>query len=279
MMKTITLSELKSKDILEGDLFLPVSETRQICLLKSGSYLSGQDFEKYDRDFFLMEKKRDDFSFHNYLDFFRELKKTRLEKEKKKIVIKFFKGFLIHLKKPDHFFSFSLACFHELNQIPRDTLISMNETDINLFRHSFYSSPVSVLLCLANDFYEFSFLQDMYHLCFLSQLAKVSENYNFEAASNYHLNREELKKGREIVTELKLLHFDHLIESVLTKHSSLEDHMMSWDQIFMISQEIFLDKSYEFTFEKISENHWGFQQVEWKRFLSTLELLEQLEAA
>jgi hypothetical protein len=239
----LLVSDVAKKNICDGHLYLSVGE-RKFYLMKPGvfvdpDFIKKQAINNHEFDFqsVIDQDAKEQFKKH-----FNELKSMKLEKELRGKCTEILSYFCSVYSTEAHFLSFAMACYEEFCELPIPQQLMMHETDMYLFRKSFYSAAFSILVGISNDFYHFPMLRDFYNvtfsldigLCEISYSYFVAEACNLESrmpgSGRGYLENEKAtelekdtfiahpEKSYEMLKSLNILNFPELAEAVLFQH-------------------------------------------------------------
>lgn len=282
--KIIGIREITKKNLCDGKLFLNVGG-KNIFLMSSGTFIDDEFIKKHAalNSKFVLEQEINHEIKSEFKRLFKELKYTQFEKDLRLKCLEIIDAFYRIYREENHFISFALAAYEEFCLLPRHEQSSLHEADVNLFRKSLYSAAFSVLISIANDFYHYLVLRDLYNVTFSLDLGLGGENYTYyisEACNREsrfpgegirYLEQENVSKaekelylqhprvGSEKLSSLNILSYPKLSQIILFQHelSSGEGfpdgikkgQISIWDSIAILADSL-VEISSEHEFEK-----------------------------
>ncbi len=279
----LLLKDLAQKKICDGHLYL--SGTRKFYLMRPGilldpAFLKKQALtnNKYELELVISSEAKNSFR-----EMFHHLRHLELEKDlrlKCAEVLTYFNH--VHLEG-EHFLSFALACYEEFCQLPFQFQVDLHETDMLLFRKALYSGAFAVITGMANNFYHYLMLKDLYNITFSLDLGLVGHGYSYFVAEACNVENQDPGKGREhlnkkgasqlekktffehpeksyqLLRSLELLTYPELTECILYQHEissgdgfprGIKKGLVSSSEAVIIFADSLVKISAEYSFEK-----------------------------
>jgi hypothetical protein len=180
----LAIKDLAKKTICDGHLYISGKESRRFYVLQPGMIID-EDFIKKHAvlnttfDFLPVVKPQNREGFHSL---FKELKYSQFEIDQRNKCLEVLRFFHETYSEENHFLDFALAAFEEFNLIPLEDLKRMHSIDINLFRKSLYSAAFSVVVAMANDFYHYMLLRDLFNLTLSLDMGLCDSHYSYFVA-------------------------------------------------------------------------------------------------
>lgn len=180
----LAIKDLAKKTICDGHLYISGKESRRFYVLQPGMIVE-EDFIKKHAvlnttfDFRPVTEKD---NLERFRSFFKELKYSQFEIDQRKKCLETLRFFHQIFSEDTHVLDFALATFEEFNLIPLDDLKRMHNLDINLFRKSLYSAAFAVVVAMANDFYHYMLLRDLYNLTLALDMGLCDSHYSYFVA-------------------------------------------------------------------------------------------------
>jgi hypothetical protein len=179
-LRKLPVKDFSKKVICDGHLFLLIGN-KKFYLMKPGFYVDPSFIKKhaatnpvFDFESVVNQEIKDKFKI-----FFRELRFLQFEKDLRLKSYEITNYFHQVFTSTEHFLSFALACHEEFCQLPSTEQIKIHEADVNLFKKSLYSSAFSIISGMANDFYHYLMLRDLYNLTFCLDIGLCESNYSY----------------------------------------------------------------------------------------------------
>lgn len=180
----LAIKDLAKKTICDGHLYIAGKESRRFYVLQPGMIID-EDFIKkhavHNTTFDFLPVVQDD-NLQRFRSFFKELKYSQFEIDQRKKCLEILRFFHEIYSEETHFLDFALAAFEEFNLIPLEDLKRMHNLDINLFRKSLYSAAFSVVVAMANDFYHYMLIRDLYNLTLALDMGLCESHYSYFVA-------------------------------------------------------------------------------------------------
>lgn len=180
VLNKIHVKEMSKKSVCDGYLYY-VSGTKKILLLKPGSLISQSFLQKHGMagTTFEISQLGDENIIQLFSRLFKELRYLHFEKDLQAKAQEILDHFFDTFSQDKHFFSFALSCYEEFCAQKELQSIRLNETDVNLFIKSFYSSSLSILFALSNGVFHYPMVKDIYNLSFCLDIGLCQKNYSF----------------------------------------------------------------------------------------------------
>lgn len=282
----IPIKDLAKKRICEGHLYLSFKDGRKVYLMKPGLLLEEEFIKKHAtlKTVFDFVPVINPLITQQFSQLFRELKYLRFEKDLRAKSLEIAGLFHRSFASDTHFLSFALACYQEFCSLPDETLNLINSSDVYLFRKCLYSASFSIILALANDFYHYPMLKDLFNLTFSLDIGLCSSNYSYYIAQACNHENEHPGQGRAWLESkgaseqemalffqhpeksyqyLKSLHhllaFNELVELTLYQHELADGSgfprgivkglVSSWEAVVILADSL-VDIRDEYDFEK-----------------------------
>ncbi len=243
ILAKLLVKDLAKKVICDGHLYLSSGE-RRFYVMKPGVLVDPGFIKKhaatnqaFDFDCSTSPAHREQFRRH-----FRELRYLQFEKDLREKCVLIVRDFHRTFSSDNHFLSFALACHDEFCLLPIEQQIRMHETDMHLYRKALYAAAFSVVTAMANDFFHYMMVKDLYNITFSLDAGLSEANYSYFVAEacnaenkgpgegRHYLETErasELEKdvffghparSYELLKTLKILSYPELAEAVLYQH-------------------------------------------------------------
>jgi len=191
----LAIKDLAKKTICDGHLYISGKESRRFYVLQPGMIVDEEFVKKHavlntTFDFLPVVQPQHLQRFHS---FFKELKYSQFEIDQRNKCLGLLRGFHEIYSGEAHFLDFALAAFEEFNLIPLEDLKRMHNLDINLFRKSLYSAGFALVVAMANDFYHYMLLRDIYNLTLALDMGLCDSHYSYFVAKG--CNQENHRPG------------------------------------------------------------------------------------
>lgn len=180
----LPIKDLAKKVICDGHLFLSTAGGRKFYLMKPGIFMDPNFIKKHAplNSTFDFEQVSKNEVREKFQTLFKELRYLQFEKDLRNKCIEIVKYFCDVYSSDEHFLSFALACHEEFCGLSQEWQLKMHETDLHLFRKSFYSAAFAVIIAMGNDFYHFPMLKDFYNLTMTLDIGLCESNYSYHVA-------------------------------------------------------------------------------------------------
>lgn len=191
----LAIKDFAKKTICDGHLYISGKESRRFYVLQPGMIVDEEFIKKHavlntTFDFLPVVENQ---NLQRFRNLFKELKYSQFEIDQRKKCLEILRCFHEIYSQETHFLDFALAAFEEFNLIPIEDLKMMHNLDINLFRKSLYSAAFSVIVAMANDFYHYMLLRDLYNLTMSLDMGLCDSHYSYFVAKG--CNQENLNPG------------------------------------------------------------------------------------
>ena len=205
----LQVKDLSKKIVCEGHLFLS-SGGRKFYLMKPGVFVDPGFIKKYavSNHAFDFESVINDDVKEKFKLLFRELRYLRFEKDLREKSFEILGYFHRVFSDNEHFLSYALACHEEFCQVPFEEQLRMHETDMHLYRKALYAAAFSVIVALANDYYDFLMLRDFYNLTFMLDIGLCQTSYSYFVAQACNEENKNPGSGKEFLQKEKASDFE-----------------------------------------------------------------------
>lgn len=180
----LAIKDLAKKTICDGHLYIAGKESRRFYVLQPGMIIDEEFIKKHavlNTTFDFLPVVEDQ-NLQRFRSFFKELKYSQFEIDQRNKCLETLRFFHETFSEEKHFLDFALSTFEEFNLIPIDDLKKMHNLDINLFRKSLYSAAFSVIVAMANDFYHYMLLRDIFNLTLSLDMGLCDSHYSYFVA-------------------------------------------------------------------------------------------------
>ena len=200
----LPVKDLAKKIICDGHVYLSSGE-RKFYVMKPGVFVDPAFIKKH-------ATKDPVFDFESVIDpeakdifrnLLRELKYLQFEKDLKNKCLEIIRFFHEHYSHDGHILTFASACFEEFCQISFDDQKRMHESDMHLYRKALYASAFSIIVGMANDYYHYLMLRDIYNVTFALDMGLCETSYSYYVAEACNHENKEPGKGLELLDREK----------------------------------------------------------------------------
>jgi hypothetical protein len=238
----LLIKDLAQRKICEGHLYL--LGKRKFYIVRPGILLDPEFIKRHALNEYHYELRSvvNSEVKETFRSMFQDLRLLEYEKELRLKCAEILNYFYRVHSSGEHFLSFALACYEEFCQVPYQYQVDIHETDMLLFRKSFYSGAFSIITGMANSFHNFPLLRDFYNITFSIDIGLVGPGYSSFIAEACNVENRTPGKGRgylveQFATELeqdiffqhpkrsyklmkamKILTFPELAECILYQH-------------------------------------------------------------
>ncbi len=205
-------------------------------LLEAGQVIDQKFLAKYKNSKLIVESAIDEELYLHLKFLFSDLKTKKFEKDQRELAKKILGSVLTGWKKKDsHLLTFALACFECLNTLPAEELTKIDSTDIRLFKKALYSSALSVITAMSNDYFEFNLIKDLYQVTFVLDVGLCDSNYSYHIAGAVD---EESKKAGSGLIYLDKVHASTQEKNLFLKHPEKSHDLIESYQFSMTYPEL-----------------------------------------
>jgi hypothetical protein len=287
----IPIKDLAKKIICEGDLYLTFKDGRQVYLMRPGLILEEEFLKKHASlgTVFDYAPVTDQEVIDKFVSLFRELKYLQFEKDLRAKSQEIAQYFHDQMAGGNHFLCFALACYQEFCALPAEAINMTNQADVYLFRKCLYAASFSVIIALANDFFHYLMIKDLFNITFSLDIGLCSSSYTYYVAQACNYENQHPGQGKNWLEEkgaseaevelfylhpekshiyLKTLHhllaYPELVEIVLYQHELadgtgfprgvVKGHVSNWEAVVILADSL-VDITDKYTFEKDTVNY------------------------
>lgn len=264
--------DLQANTICQDFVFLQMKTTK-LLMLRPGEWIDSKVFKKLQslHHSLVIESVVDNEIKENFKTLLGTHLKSKLASQVKNSAIEILKSFQQQIASGASFYCWAQSCFEVISKVPYEQMTQMYEVDVKLLHRAYLSGAVAVWVSLVNDYYEPSFVEDIYHLAFFQDIGLVSNNYSYfvrEAISKEQENPgsglsylvemnatgDELaafeghpQRSFEFLEQVQLLHNKSLSQSLLVQHEMTygtgflgytENVISTWEEILVISDTL-----------------------------------------
>lgn len=182
-LTTIPIQQFNVGSINHGHLFVFAGD-KPFLMLRAGDYIEGPFLQKY------LDRGVNSFWFLNVIDhevlakyegIFNKLKNSNIKALQLEVAEEFYinyvKDFLVD--KQVSFLNLIIACYNSFYNLDHGTALKLHHSNTILFNRAIVCSTHAILACLANGFYEFNFIQDLYNLAFVLDIGLTQNNFTY----------------------------------------------------------------------------------------------------
>jgi hypothetical protein len=217
---TLSISRLELGTVSYAHLFLMVG-SRYFMVLRAGDYIDQEFLHKYQErgvNSFYAYEVADQACIKTYNEHWKSLKNAKTEQEriayKDQIFLSLYSDFWADSSQ-QAVLSLVISCYESFENIDSSVLNEIQSTSHILYSRALLGATQGIVAALANGFFDYDFLRDLYNVCFLLDYGLVTNNFSYPLLQACEFERNNPSAGKKAIEKILMnpgdrdFFFDH----------------------------------------------------------------------